>query len=47
MSGRKRPAGFTRGMGVTVRGTLRVIHHPAATIGGLAFEVFTEVRAEE
>jgi hypothetical protein len=27
---------------LTVRGTLRVIHHPAATIDGVAFESFTE-----
>ena len=32
---------------LTVRGTLRVIHHPAATIDGVAFEPFTEVRLEE
>src|SRR5215217_654497 len=31
---------------LTVRGTLRVIHHPAATIDGVAFEAFTEVRVE-
>ena len=32
---------------LTVRGTLRVIHHPAATIDGVAFEAFTGVRVEE
>jgi hypothetical protein len=32
---------------LTVRGTLRVIHHPAATIDGTTFEAFTEVRVEE
>jgi hypothetical protein len=32
---------------LTVRGTLRVIYHPASTIGETTFEAFTEVRVEE
>jgi hypothetical protein len=32
---------------LTVRGTLRVIYHPADTINGTTFEAFTEVRVEE
>ena len=32
---------------LTVRGTLRVIHHPASTINGVEFEAFTEVRVEK
>jgi hypothetical protein len=32
---------------LTVRGTLRVIRHPADTINGVAFGAFTEVRVEE
>ena len=32
---------------LTVRGTLRVVHHPGVTIGETFFEPFTEVRLEE
>jgi len=35
------------GAKLTVVGTLRVIQHPSATIGGIQFGGFTEVRIEE
>ena len=35
------------GANVTVLGTLRVIRHPASTIGSVTFSAFTEIRVEK